>query len=221
MSDDLVTVPDSAAERATEAAAEEAAGDAPLPPVRRSPGLRPALLVLGIAVLLVLGFGLTSLFTSGSGNAPPPSNTPVKVSGTSLLAVPAVKALKPIEEPGTPPSNIVDTLTIPKGATVTSHTDNSTSATGYDQQIAFTLPGADQATVVAFYKAELDSKGWKQINVGPATNEPTTTQVLAQAAGSDGWYWEAGALVSPTVFSTSGSESTPFTIRLFQVPDEN
>ncbi|HEX4083063.1 MAG TPA: hypothetical protein VHX40_08885 [Acidimicrobiales bacterium] len=195
-------------------------GTEPLPPPRRGPGLRPALLVVGIAVLLVLGFGLTAAFT-GQSPPPAPSATPTRVAGTSLRATPATAVLKPIEQPGTPPSNILDTLTVPVGTTATAHTDNSASATGYDEQVDLSLAGASQASVVAFYRTELDTNGWKRISVGPATNEPTTTQVLAQAAGDDGWYWEAGALVSPTVFGPDGKQTTPFTIRLFQVPDED
>ncbi len=195
-------------------------GTEPLPPPRRSPGMRPALLVAGIAVVLVLGFGLTAAFT-GQSPPPAPSTTPARVAGTSLQATAATAVLKPIEQPGTPPANIVDALTVPVGTTATSHTNNSTSATGYDEQLDLSLAGASQASVVAFYRTELDTKGWKRISIGPATNEPTTTQVLAQAAGDDGWYWEVGALVAPTVFSSDGTQTTPFTIRLFQVPDEN
>lgn len=212
MPDDVTTVEDDVTTVEGEPAADLQ------PPVRRSPGMRPALLVLGIAVLLVLGFGLASAFV-GQGQPPAPSTKPQKVAGTGLRAVPSGTALKPIEQPGTPPTNIIDALTLPQGAVATSHTDNSTSATGYDEQIDFSLPGATQAQVVAFYKAELNTRGWRQINVGPATNQPGTTQVLAQAAGDDGWYWEAGALVGPTVFGGGHSETTPFTIRLFQVPD--
>jgi hypothetical protein len=196
------------------------AGAEPLPPPRRSPGMRPALVVAGIAVLLVLVFGLTAAFT-GQTPPPAPSTTPVKVPGTSLRATPATTALKPIEQPGTPPDNIVDALTVPVGATTTSHTNNSTSATGYDEQVDLSLAGASQASVVAFYRSELDTKGWKRISVGPATDEPGTTQVLAEAAGDDGWYWEVGALVSPTVFGSDGTQTTPFVLRLFQVPDED
>jgi hypothetical protein len=195
-------------------------GAEPLPPPRRGPGMRPALVVAGIAVVLVLAFGLTAAFT-GQSPPPAPSTTPVRVAGTSLRATPATAVLKPIEQPGTPPANILDALTVPVGTTATAHTNNSTSATGYDEQVDLSLAGASQASVIAFYRAQLDTQGWKRISVGPATNEPTTTQVLAQAAGDDGWYWEAGALVSPTVFGSDGKQTTPFTIRLFQVPDED
>ncbi|HEX3946115.1 MAG TPA: hypothetical protein VHW47_00340 [Acidimicrobiales bacterium] len=196
-----------------------AAGTPPLPPVRRSPGLRPALLVVGIAVVLVLAFGLAAAFT-GQSTTHPPSDKPAKVAGTSLLAVPAGSALRSIEQPGTPPENIVNAITVPEGTQTTAHADNTTSAGQYDEQVDLRVP-ASQAAVVAFYRAELATRGWKTINVGTATDQPGTTQVLAQAAGDDGWYWEIGALVSPTVFGGTGGQSTPFTIRLFQVPDEN
>jgi len=190
----------------------------PLPPVRRSPGMKPALVVLAVALVVVLGFGLTAAF-HGPSKTTPRSAAPTKVPGTPLLAVPAADMLKPIERPGSPPANIVNALTVPKGTVATNHGSGGTSTTGYDDTIDLRVPGATQAAVVAFYKAELNTDGWKRISVGPATNQPNVTQVLAQAAGDDGWYWEIGALVSPTVFGNGTTQATPFTIRLFQVPD--
>jgi hypothetical protein len=219
----------------------------PVAPVRHGPGMRPALLVVGIAAGLVLVFGVLAVVSSqGSGNSAGTSGTsaPTKVEGTSLLAVPAAKGLKPIEHTDTPPGNIIDTLSLPQGATVLSVTNNTTSANQYDEQMQFSV-SASEAAVVDFYRVELAAKGWKLSGVNPATNLPGGIEVLAQKGGDDGWYWEAGAVVSPTTFGANdgskgskavlspptssaatdpngiGAESTKFTFRLFQVPDED
>jgi hypothetical protein len=216
----------------------------PVAPVRHGPGMRPALLVVGIAAGLVLVFGVLAVVSSqGSGNSAGTS-APTKVEGTSLLAVPAAKTLKPIEHPDTPPDNIIDALSLPQGATVLSVTNNTTSANQYDEQMQFSV-NASEAAVVDFYRVELAAKGWKLSGINPATNLPGGIEVLAQKGGDDGWYWEAGAVVSPTTFGANdggkgseavlspptssaatsrggvGAESTTFTLRLFQEPDED
>jgi hypothetical protein len=192
------------------------------PPVRRSPGMRPALLVLGIAAGLVVVFGVLAGVSGGGTHGTVGPTAPTRVKGTSLLAVPADKALGPIEQPGTPPDNIIDALTLPRGAAAGSFKDNNTSSTQYDEQMRFSV-NASEGTVVDFYKVELKAKGWSIFSVGSTRDLPGGVEVLAQKGGTDGWYWEVGAVVSPTTFgragSGSGSESTAFTLRLFQEPD--
>lgn len=198
----------------------EAVDRPPLPPVRRTPSMRPALIVLGLAVLIVVLFGVLAAVAPGNG-APPATSRPSKVKGSSLLAVSAEKALQPIEHPGTPPADIVGTLTLPQGATARGHQDVNASTTQYDEQMTFSV-GATQASVVGFYKAELKTGGWSLFSVGPATDHPDEVEVLAQKGGSDGWYWEVGAVVSPTTFSRTGAgETTAFTLKLFQEPDDD
>ena len=136
-----------------------------------------------------------------------------------LLAQPAAPALRPIRQAGTPPADIVDTLAVPVGATVVGHTP-STGITLFDAREHFTVPGAQQS-VVAFYRTELAVMKWKVTDVGPAQRPANATEVLAQKAGSDGWYWEVGVVVSPTTFAPGAGTSgtTPFVLRLFEVND--
>ena len=77
---------------------------------------------------------------------------------------------------------------------------------------------ASQATVLGFYKAELKSLGWSISSTGAADRVKGATEVLAQRASADGWYWEVGVVVSPTTFG-SGTDNTPFTLDLYEVPD--
>jgi len=201
----------------------------PSAPTRRGPSKGPALVVLGVAAGLILIFGALAVVSSLGKVSTVGPTKPVKVKGTTLLAVPAAKALKPIELPGTPPANILDALVVPEGATVVSVTKNSTSTTQYDEQMRFSVH-APEAAVVDFYRVELAVKGWSTPSVGSATGLSGAVEVLAQKAGDDGWYWEAGAIVSPTSFDTksvagsskgTGAESTQFTLRLFQVSDDD
>jgi hypothetical protein len=192
----------------------------PLPPPRRSPGLRPALLVVGLAGALVLGFGALAAVTGSSPGPPGPPSRPPKAAGSSLRAVPARAVLAPIEHPGTPPADILDALAVPAGAVVGTHRNLNTSSTQYDEQMGFSVD-ATEAAVVSFYKAELKAEGWHVFDVGAASGRPGSVEVLAQKGSSDGWYWEAGAVVSPTTFGRRGAgQTTDFTLRLFQESDE-
>lgn len=194
----------------------------PLPPVRSNTSMRPAMVVLGLAVFILVLFGAMSL---GSGQGPSTSTStspPTRVKGTSLLATAAATALKPIEHPDTPPGNIVNALTVPVGAVARGFADNTTSTGQYDEQMRFSV-GASEDAVVTFYRAELAAKGWKIESVGEATDVKGGVEVLAEKAGDDGWYWEVGAVVSPTTFPAGGSpsaESTAFTLRLLQLSDD-
>jgi hypothetical protein len=205
---------------------------------RRPPSVRPALVVVGVAALILALFGIGAVLTGGSqpGRATTTRSVPkgrTPVAGTSLLAAPAAQALRPVRQPGTPPANIADALALPAGARRVSYTA-SPSITLFDASERFTV-GASQAAVIAFYKAELPALKWRLTSVGPARNDPQATEVLAQKAGTDGWYWEVGVVVSPTVFpsatpaaapprggSSGGAAATgttPFLLELYQVND--
>jgi hypothetical protein len=153
----------------------------------------------------------------------------VKVRGTSLLAIPGAHALRGIEQGGLPPANIVRAVSIPFGSVVVSTQNNNAGTGQYDQQVVLSVH-ATQLAVLNFFTVELPKWKWQVFSTGPAAHQPGTVEVLGKLAGDDGWYWEMGALVSPTTFGGTGLGSTPvagtgvnitrFTIRLFQVSDE-
>ena len=64
-------------------------------------------------------------------------------------------------------------------------------------------------------------QGWQITDQGAARNDPGALEVLGKLAGSDGYYWELGATVNADDFPHRGPPrgTTPFTVRLFQVPD--
>lgn len=207
---------------------QEAPGrSAPLPPERtrrRTPSVGPALIVVGLAVFILILFGLGSILSGNSTPPPVASSKPQKVPGTPLLAVAADPVLRPIEVPGSPPANITANLTVPQGTRALGHVGAAGSTSQYDAHVDLSVNGS-QGAVVAFYRAELPVQGWKIVSVGPVQNQPQAVEVLGQKAGADGWYWEIGAVVEPTTFPSSSApataESTRFTLRLFQRSDES
>jgi hypothetical protein len=191
------------------------------PPTSTGTSLRPALIVVILAALILGLFAAIALLTSNHSASVKTSAPPHAVAGSGLLAVPAAPALAPIVSAGEPPADIVNAVSVPAGAVRISHQDNSASAGQYDAQIRLRST-ATQGAVLAFFAADMRRQGWQVFDQGPAAHDPGATEVLGKLAGSDGWYWEMGVVVSPTAFGNGGSSSgrTDFTLRLFQQSDQ-
>ncbi len=185
------------------------------PPSRTAgPSIRPALIVVGIALVVILVFGVASALTN---NPTPKAPKATAVKGTGLVAEPATGTLHAIEILGTPPADVLDALVLPKGAHEISRTPWSGS-TQYAADMSFRLDAA-QATLVDFFHTELHAHGWSIVGVGAAHDDPRATEVLAQRASTDGWYWEAGVVVYPTTFGRTGADVTRFELELYEMPD--
>ena len=52
----------------------------------------------------------------------------------------------------------------------------------------------------------MKAQGWQVFETGPARNDPGALEVLGKKAGSDGFFWEMGAVVSATTF---GADAPP------------
>ncbi len=190
----------------------------PLPPVRRTPGMRPAFVVAGAALGLLLLFGVVSVVTS-SPTKPPKAAAPTVIRGTGLTAVPGASALSAIRLQGEPPTNIVDAVDVPRGTVMVDASKNDGGSAQFDRQVRLTLPGATETEVIDFYRAVLPRLGWQVVSKGAPANGQSGYEILGKQAGNDGWFWEIGATIAPTTFSTGGAEATPVTLRLIQEPD--
>jgi hypothetical protein len=182
--------------------------------------MRPAMIVVGLAALILVVFVTIGVVSTQSPAAVKHSDATVAIPGISLRAVHAAGMLSPIVIAGEPPNNIVNAVFLPAGSTRLSHENNSAGAGQYDAQVTF-RSGNSQAALLAFYAADMKQQGWQISDQGPARNDPGALEVLGKLAGSDGYYWEMGATVNATTFSTGGPArgTTDFTVRLFQVPD--
>jgi hypothetical protein len=158
---------------------------------------------------------------TSSHNAPVHSSGPPHaVPGTSLLAVPAAHVLSVIVQNGEPPSDIVNAVSVPEGTVRVSKQNNSGSADQFDSQVSLRVD-VSQGALLSFFAAAMHQQGWQVFDKGPAANNPGAVEVLGKLAGSDGWYWEMGAVIPPTTFGAGAPAGgqTVFTIRLFQQPD--
>ncbi len=193
--------------------------DPGVPPARTTQPVSvkgPALVVLGVAVVIIVTGVLASALVSGS--------TPVLTirqvtigDGTVVALSPAATALRPIIAAGEPPADILGNLAVPTGARRVSVVNSDQSQTQFDRTVGFTTSlSADQ--VVATYHTLVPRLGWQVLYVGDAARSGHVgTELLAKHGSGDGFYWEIGVVVSPA----TPAGVTPFTVELFQLPDGN
>ena len=206
------------------------------------PSTRPALIVVGVtAALFVVGAVAGGLVSEGAG--PGPTRSPVSTArDAGLTAAPARPLLGAIETPGEPPTDLLAALAVPRGTTSVSGSSVNHGVELYDRSMQLTVP-ASQAAAIRFFRAQLPFDHWRVVSAGLVAGGPGY-RVLAQHPASDGQEWEVGVTVAPTTFpastapsraaaagappapptppSPSGSagETTPVTLRLYVVSDQ-
>jgi hypothetical protein len=176
----------------------------------------PALVVLGIAVFIVVVGTVASALDSGS--TPTLSLQSVTVAGNTVVHLtPAATAMKTIVASGQPPADILGNMAVPAGSTVVRTVNIDQGTTQFDRTVSFTSELSSDEVVDA-YRALLPRLGWKVIYVGSGAQQSGQgTQVLAKRGSGDGFYWEVGTVVSPT----TPAGITPFSVELFELPDDN
>jgi hypothetical protein len=198
--------------------------DTPVPRRPPTPGgisIRPAMVVLGLAVLILAVFVTLGIVSSHGPTRLHTGAGTSTVPGSALRAERAEPMLSRIVRSGEPPANVLNAVFVPVGSSRVSHQDNSGGAGQYDSQVTFRSE-ASQAALLAFFAADMKLQGWQVFDQGPAANDPTTLEVLGKLPGTDGFYWEMGATVEPTSFRAGGPAHgvTAFTVRLLQEGDE-
>jgi hypothetical protein len=168
----------------------------------------PALLVLGIAVLIVVAGAVGSAIASGS-------SPTLAVHRVALT--PATQALHSIVGAGEPPADILGVLAVPTDSPVTGHTSADQGVSQYDRTVHF-RSGLTSDQLVDVYRTLLPKLGWKVTYVGSgATHLAGSTDVLAKKGSGDSFYWEVGVVVSPT----TSAGSTPFSLEVLELPDDS
>jgi hypothetical protein len=190
------------------------------PPPRAGFNIKAAMIVPGIGLLILIVFIAAEILTSNPVQPTKTSTGSFSIPGTPLRAVPAVADLKVITVSGQPPGNILNAISVPQGATRTSFANNTRAAQQYDARITLKADES-QAALETFYKQDLRKQGWQIVNTGPADHDPNAFEVLGKKAGSDGFYWEMGAIISATSFAPGApaSGTTSFSLELIQQPD--
>lgn len=183
----------------------------------RGPVLWVLLIVVGLAIA-----GITGMAVSSPGGKAAPSSKvtrqslglPSRSAGGSFASIGAGSEV---------PSDVLSAIYVPRTAAVLGHVNHGRGVDAFDATVDFRTP-ASYDRVVSFFKAELTANGWSLKSQGPATNA-SGEELLAWRAGSDGNYWEVGAVVSlpPSAATYSGQSTqavggpTRFSLRLFQV----
>ena len=176
----------------------------------------PALIVLGLAVVILLG-GVAAAALSSSSNPTFAIRQVTLSDGTNVALVPATSALHRIVSNEEPPSDIIGNLGVLRQSTVTGIVDSDQNTAQFDRTAALTSQLA-QPQVAEAYRLMLTGSGWKASYQGSAPQgTPGATEVLATHGSSDGFYWEVGVVVSPT----TATGFTPYSIEVFQTPDGN
>jgi hypothetical protein len=143
------------------------------------------------------------------------------VTGSTLRAQSATAVLAPIVTPGAPPTNVVNAVVVPSGAVRVGHANNTAGAGQFDAQVVLRSTSS-QATLLSFFASEMPRLGWQVFDRGGAVHDPGALEILGRLAGSDGYYWEMGAVVGATTFPKDGPPRgvTDVTIRLLQQSDD-
>jgi hypothetical protein len=218
-------------------------GPGPRPGRPPGPSTKPALIVVGLTVVLFLiGIGLE--LASGSQSRPTPSPARITTArGAVLRAVPARPLLKAIVSAGEPPDDLLDALAVPAGSTPVPSSAINRGVEAYDQSLRFEV-SATQQDVITFFRAELPALHWARLSQGPTGSAGTQYLILEQHPASDGHEWDLGVTVAPTFFAAQvpassapgagtpsattrggpvgpGSGTTSYTLRLFSVSDQD
>jgi hypothetical protein len=182
-------------------------------PVARMSLKSPAVIVVAIALVILIG-GITASALATGGSTTLKLQSVALADGTVVPLGSGAQAMKPVEDAGDPPADILAALAIPAGTKTTGSLNTDQGTTQFDRTVDFasTLPAF---RVENFYQVIFKKLGWKLLADGPDSYQAGSTQILAQKGSTDGFYWEAGVVVSPT----TSAGVTPFTLRLFEVPD--
>jgi hypothetical protein len=186
------------------------------------PKLGPALVIVALAVGIS---GAGAIFALVGSNSPPaPAVHPgVAVGHTGLSVASATRDFKAVTSNGDPPADVLSAIVVPAGSHLANAARVGSGVELYDSQVLIRVD-AEPARVVAFYDVELRSLGW--IDRSTSATASNGTELLAEHASADGYYWELGVVVnraatslSPALGGSSVAPASAVELRLFEVDD--
>ena len=186
--------------------------------------------------------GTVAAGLTGGTSVPASSSIPT-ARGSPIHAISARPELSAIIAGRVPPGDILAALALPLGTRALPGSTSNQGVGLYDRTLGLSVPASEQK-VIEFFRAQLPAEHWRILSEGSPSNG-SGYQVVCQHPGSDGYEWELGITVMQETFAppstpspptspstqaggpTSTSPSpygsvgtTPFSLRLFQVSDE-
>lgn len=187
------------------------------------PSLRPALVVVAIAVVIVLGGAVLALVGTPSAHPAASSGGTTRVPGSSLRAEPARALLAHIASGGEPPSDVVSSLAVPAGSTYLGKSVEDRGVSQFDREVRVSVPAPERA-VRGFYLRLLSEEHWTLDSI--TTPSTGSAQLIAERSGSDGYQWRVGivlrgvaTVVSPALAGGGSPARTTVSLQLYQVGD--
>ncbi|MGO9198842.1 MAG: hypothetical protein ACLQK4_17165 [Acidimicrobiales bacterium] len=190
-----------------------------------NPSLKPALFVVALAVVIVVGGAALSLAGTSSAR-PAASNGPVKsVPGSRLRAQSASSLIARIASGGEPPQDVTNALAVPAGSRYLGKADLDKGLSQFNRDVKISVD-APEAEVETFYMKLLAQRRWVSDSI--STPKKGSTEILAQRGGSDGYQWGVGLLLTgvgvgvvSSALAGGGASAarTTVTITLYQVED--
>lgn len=199
---------------------------APTPaPARPLPSVKPALIVVAVAVTIVLLGSILALVGTPSARPVPLAAGPHrKLAGSRIEAEAARSFLTHIETAGEPPADVVSSLLVPVGSRYLGKRVESRGISQFDSSVSLSVPYPEQQ-VRTFFLQALSAGKWVSNSV--SAPRQGTSELIAERSGSDGYQWRVGivttavhTLVSPALAGNSSSPArTRVSIQLYQVGD--
>lgn len=174
------------------------------PPLTTTTSILPAMTVLLIAVVTLVGFMVLNLVAN-----PRVSTTttiPIVVGG--LATQKGSTLLQGCQQPGNPPSNISGALMVPVGTHANGATQHPNGGAGDFDCFRSLLTRATSGEILGYYSAHLEALGWSLFSQGSSSGG---AQILFQKAGSDTFYWIVGVTINHHL-----SGVTTWTYRIYQ-----
>jgi hypothetical protein len=179
--------------------------DEPRAPLTTTTSIWPAAGVLIFAVVVLAVFMVINLL-SDQGVSTTPTTIPVVVGG--LPVAHSSKVLDYCTNASEIPSNINDVFIVPQGTTSLAGGNVPNLGAGDFDCYQPLVTTANSASLLNFYKTQLEARGWGLFSTGASNGSP---QSLFQKAGNDGFYWVVGITVTK-----STSDLSHWTFRIYQ-----
>ena len=191
--------------------------------------LRPALIVVAIVAVIVVGGGLLAIFSGKGTKTKDAAAVPSRLIVEGVTFGQARATLLKTEHSPLIPEDIISSLAIPVDARLTGVVDLDDGNGPFDRQVNLASAAA-QSQLVQAYSTLLDEYGWRQsgakTTAGPTGSKGT--QLLAQHASRDGYNWEVGVTITIGAHVNATMppidprlRRTHIAMRLLQVPEGN